>query len=120
MTDTKNYREREYLGAAPATMMLNIIDAAMDALNDTDRARVARAFANKYANEVTHPDAPDLTTEQWKVLRCLADGMSTTEMSKHLGAGRRTIETYIHALIGKLNVANRTHAVAEAFRRGML
>lgn len=101
-------------------VVLQVLDAAMDALNECDRARVARSFTNKYGNELSNADAPDLAPREWRTLRLLAIGKKTDEISQEMNAGVRTINTYIANLLMKLNANNRTHAVAEAYRRGML
>lgn len=102
------------------TMMLNVLDAAMDALTGQDRSRVARAFVHKYGSKISDDDAPTLTATQWRVLRALADGYSTQQCVFRLGMAYRTISFHIEQITRKLNANNRTHAVAEAFRRGML
>ena len=112
--------DKEYAGVTPTMMMLNVIDAAMSALSEGDRGRVARVFANKYSNYVSPPGSPDLTPMQWRVLRCLADGLSTEEIQNHLYVSRRSVSSHLEQIIDKLGAANRTHAVAEAFRKGML
>ena len=101
-------------------VVLQILDAAMDALHVNDRSRVARAFLNRYGNEVSHDDAPQLTPKEWQVLRALAGGSGTEGAARVAGIGVRTVSTHIASLMTKLNASDRTHMVAEAFRRGML
>lgn len=113
-------RVRVPLSDLGVLVVLQILDAAMDALHPDDRSRVARAFVNRYGNEIATPGAPQLTPKEWQVLRALADGSGTEGAAKVIGAGARTVSTYIGNLMTKLDARNRTHAVAEAFRRGML
>lgn len=101
-------------------VVLQVLDAAMDALGPSDRSRIARAFTNRYGNEISHEDAPELTPKEWGVLRALADGHGTDGAATVIGVGRRTVSTHIESMLRKLNAKDRTQAVAEAFRRGML
>lgn len=113
-------RRRAPLTDTGVLVVLQVLDAAMDALDAADRSRVARAFTNRYGNEISHPDAPDLTAKEWAVLRALADGVGTGGAARVAGVGVRTVSTHIESLLKKLGAHDRTHAVAEAYRRGML
>lgn len=101
-------------------MALSVVDAVMDSLDERGRVQTARAFVNKYGNEVSHDTAPHLNTQQWRVLRLLAGGASSTEIMMRMTIGQRTAATYIRELMTALDANNRAHLVAEAFRRGML
>lgn len=101
-------------------MALSVMDAVMSALDAEDRAKVAKAFTNKYANDVSGEDAPTLSARHWQVLRLLAEGATTMEIARRLNVGERTANTYLQALMDKLNAPNRVAVVAQAFRRGML
>jgi DNA-binding NarL/FixJ family response regulator len=54
------------------------------------------------------------------VLRLLAEGMSTTEVADNLNYSERTIKNVLHDAITRLNLHNRTHAVAHAIRSGVV
>ncbi|MEE4542608.1 response regulator transcription factor [Streptomyces sp. V4-01] len=55
-----------------------------------------------------------------EVLRLLAEGLDTTEIAVRLNYSERTIKNIIFALTRRLNLRNRTHAVAYAMRIGAL
>ncbi|MEU1090774.1 LuxR family transcriptional regulator [Streptomyces sp. NPDC005576] len=55
-----------------------------------------------------------------EVLRLLAEGMDTTEIAAKLNYSERTIKNIIFAVTRRLNLRNRTHAVAYAMRVGAL
>ncbi|MFJ9351327.1 LuxR C-terminal-related transcriptional regulator [Streptomyces sp. NPDC101237] len=55
-----------------------------------------------------------------EVLRLLADGLDTTEIAARLNYSERTIKNIIFAVTRRLNLRNRTHAVAYAMRIGAL
>ncbi|WP_329295772.1 helix-turn-helix transcriptional regulator [Streptomyces sp. NBC_01455] len=55
-----------------------------------------------------------------EVLRLLAEGLDTTEIAAKLSYSERTIKNIIFAVTRRLNLRNRTHAVAYAMRIGAL
>ena len=61
-----------------------------------------------------------LTEQELKLLELLADGASVQEMAEALFLSERSVKRRTQAIIEKLGAANRTQAVAEAFRRGLL
>lgn len=61
-----------------------------------------------------------LTTREVEVLRLVADGLDTAEIAKSLAYSERTIKNVIHDITMRLNLRNRTHAVAYALRQGLI
>src|SRR5215469_15850723 len=61
-----------------------------------------------------------LTRREQEVLELMALGLANKEIAKRLGLGRRTVETHINPVLGKLDVSSRTRAVVEAGRVGLL
>jgi DNA-binding NarL/FixJ family response regulator len=55
-----------------------------------------------------------------EVLKLLADGMDTAEIAQHLNYSERTIKNIISGMLTRLNLRNRSHAVAYAMRCGVL
>jgi DNA-binding NarL/FixJ family response regulator len=65
--------------------------------------------------------APSLLTErETEVLRLIADGLTTRDVSGRLGISPRTVENYKQHMFAKLGVQSRAHAVAVASRTGLL
>lgn len=61
-----------------------------------------------------------LTVRERDVLQLVADGLSTREVATHLSYSERTIKNVIQDLTLRLNVRNRTQAVAHAVRNGWI
>jgi DNA-binding NarL/FixJ family response regulator len=61
-----------------------------------------------------------LTQREVAVLRLVADGLSTKEIAVQLAYSERTIKNVIHDLTTRLQLRNRSHAVAYALRRGLI
>jgi DNA-binding NarL/FixJ family response regulator len=61
-----------------------------------------------------------LTEREIEVLRLVADGMDTAEIAGSLAYSERTIKNIIHDVTARLNLRNRSHAVAYAVRQGLI
>lgn len=71
------------------------------------------------AAEVGRPPA-ELTTREIAVLRLMADGWRTPDIAGELCYSERTIKNIVYAVIDRLNLRNREHAVAYAVRAGLI
>ncbi|OAR26399.1 helix-turn-helix transcriptional regulator [Streptomyces sp. ERV7] len=54
------------------------------------------------------------------VLRLVAEGLDTRQISQKLAYSERTVKNILHALTTRLQLRNRTHAVAYALREGYI
>ena len=54
------------------------------------------------------------------VLRLLADGFDTAEVGRQLFYSERTVKNIVHDITSRLELRNRTHAVAYALRQGLI
>jgi ATP/maltotriose-dependent transcriptional regulator MalT len=54
------------------------------------------------------------------VLRLVAEGCTNAEIGRRLFIGESTVKTYLLRVFGKLGVADRTAAVTNAMRFGLL
>ncbi|UKY53269.1 response regulator transcription factor [Streptomyces inhibens] len=54
------------------------------------------------------------------VLRLIADGLDTRQISEKLAYSERTVKNVLHALMTRLQLHNRAHAVAYALREGYI
>jgi DNA-binding NarL/FixJ family response regulator len=61
-----------------------------------------------------------LTERETKVLKLLAEGFDTIEVGQHLFLSERTVKNIVHDVTSRLNLRNRTHAVAYALRQGLI
>ena len=74
--------------------------------------RPAQSAAGQVRGKLSH--------REMAVLRWLALGKSAHDVAKILGISVNTVRSHIRNIIRKLDVSNIPHAVAEAFRRGIL
>lgn len=78
----------------------------------------AAAAGLRIAEEEPEPIAMDERSRE--VLRLLADGADTREISRQLGYSERTIKATIYDIERDLGARNRAQAVAEALRKDLI
>ncbi|MCJ8505898.1 response regulator transcription factor [Kocuria flava] len=61
-----------------------------------------------------------LSTREVEVLRLLADGLDTAEIARRLAYSERTVKNVVHDVTTRLQLRNRSHAVAYALREGLI
>jgi DNA-binding NarL/FixJ family response regulator len=66
------------------------------------------------------PPPSPLSDREQQVLQLLADGQTNKEIAAALFVSEATVKTHVENILRKLGVADRTQAVAEAFRRGLV
>lgn len=64
--------------------------------------------------------APSLSRREFEVLQLIADGMENQAIGKALFVSVETVRTHVKGILRKLRARDRTHAVALAFRSGLL
>ncbi|MCM0619223.1 response regulator transcription factor [Nocardioides bruguierae] len=96
----------------------DVVAIAAQALRDPDgfvSTGLAGAIRRRAAVGVSR-----LTDRETEVMRCLADGLGTAEIAARLYLGESTVKTHLNRIYRKLGVRNRTQALAEAVRAGLL
>jgi len=66
------------------------------------------------------PARPRLSRRGREVLALLAEGYDNKEIARRLHVGPETVKTHVRNVLVALNARNRAHAVAIAFRSGLL
>ncbi|WP_407638834.1 response regulator transcription factor [Allokutzneria albata] len=61
-----------------------------------------------------------MTPRETEVLRMVADGLDTREISERLNYSQRTVKSILHDIISRFQLRNRPHAVAFALREGLI
>lgn len=65
-------------------------------------------------------DPSALNERELEILQILSHGSSTKEVAEQAFLSEETVKTYLKQIFRKLGVRDRTEAVAEAFRRGLV
>ncbi len=64
--------------------------------------------------------AESLSTREREILSLIADGRSTKETAFALAISFNTVKKHMDSVLRKLEARNRTHAVAQAIRKGLI
>ena len=70
----------------------------------------------------TRPLVEPLTPREIQVLTLLTDGLPNKQIARDLGVSEETIKFHLASILlfGKLGASNRTDAVRQALRRGLV
>jgi DNA-binding NarL/FixJ family response regulator len=71
-------------------------------------------------DEAVHASAEPLTTREIEVLELLAQGLSNKGIAARLHISDQTVKFHLATIYGKLGTHNRTEAVRQAVRRGLV
>lgn len=61
-----------------------------------------------------------LNPREIEVLKLVADGLDTREIAMRLAYSERTVKNLLHDVTSRLQLRNRSHAVAYALRQGLI
>jgi DNA-binding NarL/FixJ family response regulator len=75
---------------------------------------------SRYEGPTTRLAWGELSPMELLVLRCAADGLTIPETALRVKKVRDTVKSHRHQLMDKLAAKTITHAVAIAYRRGLL
>jgi DNA-binding NarL/FixJ family response regulator len=81
---------------------------------------IAMQLAGSWRQEPRESGASALTARELEVLQLLAEGLTNQQVGTRLGLSARTVKTHVQNLLVKLDVPDRTGAVARAFRLGLI
>jgi DNA-binding CsgD family transcriptional regulator len=99
------------------------IEVAGEATTVSEARRIGAVDGYLVAPSATEDDdqLPDpLTARELEVLARLADGLSNKAIASKLGISDETVKFHLSAIFGKLGASNRTDAVRQALRKGLI
>lgn len=84
--------------------------------------RTGRSVGSIYVlkGRALHQLRGDVSARELEVTACAANGLTSKETAKELNLSPETVKGYRKGAIASLNACSMTHAVALAFRRGLL
>jgi DNA-binding NarL/FixJ family response regulator len=100
---------------------VRVLFARGDGSDFTERDRAVLTLLRPHLDEILRrADAarrgvPDLTPRQWELLRLVAGGYSNTQIARRLFVSDATVRKHLENIFQRLDVPNRTAAVACAF-----
>jgi DNA-binding NarL/FixJ family response regulator len=81
------------------------------------RGRMSAPIAEKLAERV---GSQELTPREVEVLERIVAGRSNKDIATDLFISEATVKSHVNSLLGKLGVADRTHAAITAIQRGIV
>jgi DNA-binding NarL/FixJ family response regulator len=110
--------------AAPEALVAAVVAAAHgDGTLPPDLLGRLLAQVGRLHRQVLAPNGMTfggLTEREVDVLRLVADGHDTSEIASELAYSERTVKNVIHDVTVRLQLRNRSHAVAYALRQGLI
>jgi DNA-binding NarL/FixJ family response regulator len=112
-------------GQSTAARLLDTIRAAAAGDGALPPDLIGRLMdqVGRLQRQILNPRGPTftgLTEREIKVLKLLAEGLDTGEVGRQLFLSERTVKNIVHDMTSRLNLRNRTHAVAYALRQGLI
>ena len=84
---------------------------------DAGRTRIPAQIAEKLAERMAWQE---LTARELRVLERIVAGRANKEIAADLKISETTVKSHVNSLLGKLGVADRTHAATLALQRGIV
>src|SRR5690606_23914805 len=100
------------------TPMETIAEAVRSAANG--ETVLAPPVAGRLMARMRTPAQVRLTPRETEVLSLVAEGLSNGEIAARLHVGEATVKTHLLRTFSKLNVSDRTAAIAAAVQRGLI
>ena len=113
--------------AARRSRLRRELPGQLDVVAEADTLAEARRLGNVDGYLVAAAPSPQdeaavepLTSREVDVVTALADGLSNKAIAARLGISDETVKFHLSAIFGKLQASNRTDAVRQAVRRGLI
>lgn len=72
------------------------------------------------SRKIMEPPTSLLSDRELEVLRCLSEGLTTSQIGSRLFISENTVKTHIRHILEKLESTNRTEAVSKAVQLGLI
>lgn len=103
---------------------IGLIEAITDVMAGRSpiSSRIARVLVRRLSERGggAPPSAPNLTAREMDILWGIAKGFTYGELADRLGLSRQTVPVHIRNIYRKLQASNRSEAVFEATRLGLI
>jgi len=106
-------------GATGYLLKSSLRTELIDAIRDVHRGQ--RHVHRDVAEEIAlHVIDETLSEREVAILRLVSIGKANKQVAAELGVSEETVKGHLKSIFAKLNVADRTHAVTVAARRGII
>ncbi len=84
------------------------------------QANLARRLLRHFHKKKEDPPRIQLTPREQQILQIISKGMSNREVARALNLSHFTVRTHLEHIYEKLDVSNRTEAVTEGLKQGLI
>jgi DNA-binding NarL/FixJ family response regulator len=106
-------------GAAAYLLKSSLRKELVDTIREVHAGR--RRMSPEIADTIAvHAADEQLSGREIDILRLVAEGCANKEIAWRLSISEQTVKAHLKSIFGKLDVADRTHAVTVAARRGII
>jgi DNA-binding NarL/FixJ family response regulator len=106
-------------GAAAYLLKSSLRKDLVDTIREVHAGR--RRLSPEIADTIAvHAADEQLSEREIEILRFVAEGHANKEIAWRLSISEQTVKAHLKSIFGKLGVADRTHAVTLAARRGII
>jgi DNA-binding NarL/FixJ family response regulator len=110
---------RPLFAAHPGCLLKSSLRVLLETIRNVHLGR--RHLQPEVANEIAvHAVDEALTDREARVLQLIATGRSNKQVAWELGVSEETVKAHLKDIFEKLDVADRTHAVTVAAKRGII
>jgi len=95
-------------------------EAALRGIHPEYVGEILSALAEPSGKTALPPEVEPLSEREMDVLRLLAAGLTNKQIAEQLFVSISTVKSHVHHISSKLNVSNRTQAVAQARQLNLL
>jgi DNA-binding NarL/FixJ family response regulator len=82
--------------------------------------QLARRLLRHFQRQPSPESYPPLSPREREILVLISKGLSNPQVAGTLGVSRATVRTHLEHIYAKLDVSNRTEAVTEGIRKGLI
>lgn len=107
---------------SPRDMLVAAVEGTAAGKTHVDPSVAGRLFAHvaQATPAPTSPVVESLTDREREILGLLGRGLTNADIARHLHVAEGTVRNHVSAILGKLNVADRTQAALLALRFGLV
>ena len=99
---------------------IEVAHAGESVFHPTITKESMKGFLHMVEGKGAKPKVLRLTQREKEVIESLCQGASNKEIAERLFISQKAVKSHLQSIFEKLNVSNRTQAVAHAFREGIV
>ena len=99
---------------------IEVVHRGESSLHPAIAKKMMKGFVHMAEGKSDMPKAVGLTRREKEIIEQLCQGASNKEIAERLFISEKTVKSHLRSIFEKLDVSDRTQAVAYAFREGIV